>query len=230
MKTLVFGAAGHIGKHVCVKLAEAGTEVVALVKSSTQLITFEQHILVSYYDVTTRQRGIDPVTTSPVGAIIYCVGHCPKGGFLSAISLPLSQFPADELAMELAMHVAGPLNVFQEFLPVMNDGGCFLFMSSAATRLLSVPREARPPIQIYHHLAAIAAEDALIEGMRMDPEVKRRGIKVHRIMPPAIRDSPFHEVSNGPKLPVTVTTAQVVDAIVSSGLPAQDHANITMVP
>lgn len=212
MRVLVFGAGGHIGSAVSEKLYGRGHDVEALTKSDYNVITDRSSVA--------RHLLLD--------VAIYCVGYCPPGGFLNEIKYPLSQYPPGGFDKEIERHVIGPFNVFQEFLPVMRASGCFIFMSSAATRLLQMPRDKRPPfLNIYHHLAVIAAGDALIEGMRMDPQTNARHIKIHKIMPPAIRDSPFHE--GGPELPVTVTTEQVVDAIVGC-LSAKDHMDVFMVP
>ena len=208
-KIVVVGAAGHVGSAVFKRLSEMDEDVVSLDRGD--------------YDVAARDILV-PKSFS-FDALIYCVGHCPRGGFLDAIKRPLSQYPFEWFRREIDMHIWGPFNAFQEFLPRALDNSHFVFMSSAATRLLQMPRDARPPIHIYHHLAAIAAEDALIEGMRMDPEVKKRNIKIHRIAPPAIGDSPFHNGSEGPRPPMTVTTTSVVDAIVKSLL-VGDHVDL----
>ena len=242
MKVAVIGAAGNIGNALCVRLNENKEVIHAFAKNDVQMIKMVKNLprlfipsknRSSYFDaadchdVARTVRG-EYGGNEKVDSVVYCVGHCPPGGFLDAIKTPLSKFSIEDFNREIDMHICGPLNVFQKFLPVVRDGGHFVFISSAATRLLTMPREQRPPIHIYHHLAAIAAEDALIEGMRMDPEVKKRGIKIDRIMPPAISDSPFHKVEGGPKLKVTVTTAQVIDAIVSS-LTAVDHQDVLMI-
>ncbi|MFA6415034.1 MAG: hypothetical protein WC217_02615 [Candidatus Paceibacterota bacterium] len=166
-----------------------------------------------------------------VDAAIYCVGHCPPGGSLEAVSQPLSRYSPIKLQQEIGWHILGPFNVFQEFLPIVRDGGHFVFMSSAITRILQMPPITRPPIHPYHHIAVIVAEDALIEGMRMDPEVAKRGIKIHKIMPPAISDSPFHKTESdiGPRPPITVTTGEVVKAITKSLL-ALSHEDVLMLP
>ena len=237
MKVAVIGAAGHIGKALCRRLKNEMMEVDAFTKTSEQSEQMDEATEINprnFFDVSDRVDMHNTVLDEyirdkkMIDAVIYCVGHCLPGGFLDAIKHPMSQYPIDDLDRELDMHIRGPFNVFQEFLPFVHDGGRFVFMSSAATRLLAMPREQRPPIHIYHHLAAIAAGDALIEGMRMDPELKKRGIMIDRIMPPAVSDSPFHQVEGGPKLPVTVTTAQVVDAIVST-LIAPCHQDVMMV-
>ena len=214
MDILVLGAGGHIGTAVTQEL---------LTGHSVTALTHQQ------YDVNRPRWPIGEITQpASLDAVICCVGHCPAGGFANAVARPLSQYNDFELMSGINMHIIGPFNVFQQVLTLLRSGACFVFMSSAATRLLQMPRDKRPPaLNIYPHLAVMAAEDALIEGMRMDPAVIDRDIKIHKIMPPAIGDSPFHR--GGPKLPTTVTTEEVVRAICSC-LPARNHQDVNMVP
>lgn len=142
--------------------------------------------------------------------IVYSVGHCPPDGFPEAIRYPLSQLPVENYLKEIQMHQIGVLNVFQVFLKNVKDGGCFLFLSSAITRL----KDQFPPfLQCYHYASAISAEDWLIEGMRNDPAVIERGIKIHRIAPAAV-DTPFHR--SGPHPPRLIPMDEVVSEIVSA--------------
>lgn len=220
MKILVFGAAGHVGRAVCKRLINEGHDVLALRKTSGH-ITGLEGCKNDYYDVTTGSHGLliseHLVFKRSFDAIVYCVGHCPPGGFAEAISRPISDFPISEMEREIGMHALGPFNVFQKFLPGMKDNGRFVFLSSAATRILEMPLAERPSIHIYHHLGVIRAQDAFIEGMRADPVVKKRGITIHKIAPPRITDSPFHstdsEIPAGSKSPKGVTTADVVTEI-----------------
>jgi len=223
---LVFGGGGHVGRHVCKELvAQYPSDLtVALTRTPVLKSVLPHGVSTGVYDVTSENS---VSSYGHIRAIIYCVGHCPTRGFAEAVRAPLSDYPSDGLLGEMEMHVFGVHRIFQKFLPLIDDGGSFTFMSSAATRLLLMPLLKRPPLHIYHHLAAVAAGQALVEGMRMDPAVKERGIKIHQIMPPAIIDSPFHE--NGPELPTTVTTRQVVDTIVSKALPADVHGDFNMV-
>ena len=217
MRFIVLGAAGHIGSAVSRSLSKplGGHNVSAWPRSD--------------YDVIKKFGRATMPSSKCVDAVIYCVGHCPSGGFPDAVSQPLSQYSPIRLQQEIAAHITGPFNVFQEFLPAMRDGGHLVFMSSAITRILQMSLAARPPIHPYPHCAAIEAENALIEGMRADPETVARGIKIHKIVPPAIIDSPFHRGTSEPKPPVTVTTDEVVLAIMKSLL-ALRHEDVLMLP
>ncbi len=228
MNIVVLGAAGHIGSAVARRLHGDGHTVTSLVKNHDQIPRVNgRGCAVGIFNVVTRLWDPCAGESSLIDALIYCVGHCPLGGFKTAVNNRL--WDTRDLGRELDLHAFGVLNSYQQFLEDMQPSGHMIFMSSAATRLLGIPYEKRPPIQIYGHLAAIAAGDALIEGMRMDPATIARGLKIHRVMPPAISDSPFHQVEGGCKLPVTVTTKQVVEAIVGL-LSASSHTNLSLVP
>jgi len=214
MRVIVFGAGGHVGSAVCKRLSK-GNDVLAMTKRG--------------YNVVTKYGETRMPMTKAIDAAVFCVGHCPPGGFLKAISSPLSKFSPVEFEREMEIHVRGAFNVFQDYLSRIRDGGCFAYLSGAATRILQMPRVMRPHIQMYPHVAMLSAMDALIEGMRMDPMVEERNIKIHLIKPPAIGDSPFHKVKGGLKLLVSVTTDEVVDAIVRS-LDAESHLDILVEP
>lgn len=223
MKIVVFGAAGHVGSAVCKDFSERGHQVLALRKSPSQRFPISSGSMeCDHYNVASMEEG--PIAQNcrkkqdQIDAIIYCVGHCPEGGFKEAIKWPLTEYPLLDLQREISMHIHGPFNVFRKFLGAVKFSGHFMFMSTAATRILEMPIEKRPPIHIYPHLAVIAAENALIEGMRIDPETERKGVKIHKICPPRISDSPFHSADGAipasSKAPVSVTTDEVVGAIV----------------
>ncbi len=237
MRIMVFGAAGHVGSAVVNQLANDGHEVLALKKSEAQPLDVPEGVMVNTYDVVNppefflvEERGM---LQGGIDAIIYCVGHCPPNGFRKAIKHPLSRFDGTDLDHEIGMHMKGPHHVFHEFLRLMNGDGHFVFMSTAATRILEMPRDKRPPIHIYHHLAVIDGMNALIEGMRVDPEAISLGIKVHRVAPPRISDSPFHKgdetIPADSKAPMSVTTAEVVQAIAGC-LQSHDHQDVVMLP
>jgi NAD(P)-dependent dehydrogenase (short-subunit alcohol dehydrogenase family) len=210
MNVVVLGADGHIGSSAVEALKKIGHDVTSLGKR-------DYNVAIGGYPL------IDP---KAVDAVLYAVGHCPADGFKEAVRYPLSEFPPSAFMRETDSHVRGPYNVYRQFLPVLRDGGKFIFMSSAATQLLLMPRDKRPlGLNIYAHLAVIAAEDVLIEGMRMDPETASRDIRIHRIAPPAIGDSPFHK--GMPPSPRAVTTSQVVAAIIGA-LTAETHMDVVL--
>lgn len=222
MRVLVIGI-GHVGSATCLGLANAGHDVLALARTPrAQAELTHPKIRHCSYEVIKRRSGhylreLMKAIGPTYDAVVSCVGDCPPGGFKDAIRTPLSKLSRSVLSAELDLHPMGCLNIFQEFHWKMANHGHFVFMSTAATRILEMPLSERPPVHIYHHLAAIAAQDALIQGMRMDPNVDVRGIKIHTVRPPRIVDSPFHQsdagLPPGSTAPVGVTTQQVVEQI-----------------
>ena len=223
-KYLVFGAAGSIGSAVALKLRannhivdgiirrlNSDSERYQLLKDAGVLI--HDGIDVSSNDLLWFGRGMKANNVKMDG-FVYAVGHCPPCGFAEAISHLMSEYPLEQYRREIDMYQIGVLNVFQCMLPQVKDGGSFVFISSAITRL----KGKFPPFLHAHGYAGTkAAEDWLIDGMRHDPVVKKREIKIHRIAPAAV-DTPFHhgEGPQPPKLvPIEVVANQVVHALAS---------------
>lgn len=217
MNTCVFGA-GHIGVQLINRLSEEGQEIFVGTRSIERSMQKDMHL----HEKIRKMEAVDVgyevkiarfvLNLPAVDAVIYCVGHCPAGGFVeAAIKHPLSTLPLEQYQREIAIHQIGVLNVFQQMLPKMRDGGCFVFLSSAITRLKG---NFPPFLNAHHHASVISAEDWLIEGMRHDPEVKRRNIKIHRIAPAAV-DTPFHH-GEGQKPPAMISVEAVVTEIIAA--------------
>jgi NAD(P)-dependent dehydrogenase (short-subunit alcohol dehydrogenase family) len=212
-KVLVIGAAGSIGRELSSELDKTGYHVIPTVREYNEQ-TAQYFVTPPYVlkDVTNRAHVKRLANTvGKVDGVIYLVGHCPPEGFSEAIKYPLSELPENTLMNEVAMHMVGPFNVFQCLLDNLNHGGCFIFITSAITRLKG---HFPPFLQAYHHAAVISAEDWLVEGMRNDPAVKRGEIMVHRIAPGAV-DTSFH---HGSKIqpPTMLPTERVVQEIRSA--------------
>jgi NADP-dependent 3-hydroxy acid dehydrogenase YdfG len=148
--------------------------------------------------------------------IVYAVGHCPASGFAEASNQPLSQLPLETYQREINMHQVGVLNTFQCFTPVLKDGGCFVFLSSAITRLKG---QFPPFLQAHYHASVVGAQDWLIDGMRHDPIVIDRRILIHRLAPAAVATS-FHDCEPKPPrlVPVEDVVTEVVGALKSDSL------------
>lgn len=227
MKTyLVFGAAGSIGQEVVRQLIAADHRVIASVREHHQEIKKElsrdgalvdviedvadRNTLVAYASNLTDLYKLD--------GIIYAVGHCPPNGFPDAIKHPLSQLSLDKYRSEVNMHQIGVLNVFQCMVGNLQDGGCFVFISSAITRLKG---QFPPFLQAHYHASVISAGDWLVDGMRHDPVIVKRKIKVHRVAPAAV-DTPFHH--GGPKPQKLISISAVVEEIVHA-LESDQHVD-----
>lgn len=222
---IVFGAGGEIGGATAHRLAAASNFVIGTLRnnqmrSKVSELAHDGVVPEGIDDVADRDLMIRRASVMPNDSdgIIYAVGHCPPDGFPEAIRYPLSQLPIDNYLKEIEMHQIGALNVFQIFLKNVKDGGCFLFISSAITRLKG---QFPPFLQCYHYASAISAEDWLIEGMRNDPAVIERNIKIHRIAPAAV-DTPFHRP--GPKPPRLIPMSEVVEEIVAA-LQSETHVD-----
>jgi len=216
---LVLGAAGSLGKAVVVRFLEANHSVIAVVKNESRS-AFVQAVDMGATKIFACDVG-DRRDMAALGrqlfhrdvhldGVIYVVGHCPPGGFADAIRHPLSQLPIDAYEEEIRMHQLGVLNAFQCMLRVVKDGGSFVYLSSAITRLKGGFPEF---LQAHYHASVVSAEDWLVDGMRHDPIVSKRGIRIHRLAPVAI-DTPFH--STGPKPSKMLKIETVVQEIISA--------------
>lgn len=220
-KYIVFGAGGSIGSAVTREALRQGHSVIAGVRDmSSPLsqslsgdgakvwpvfnVTYEE-VVNEYADRANREGGLD--------GLVYCVGHCPPRGFSRETGTPLSEMRTTDYMREVQMHQIGVLQVFKSFLYVLKQGGSMVFLSSAINRFAG---RFPPGMYPYHHCSVIAAEDSLILGMRHDPVVMKRGVRVHRIAPAAV-DTPFHEGSPAPKLiPVQDVVTKVMLALATS--------------
>lgn len=215
MKTyLVFGAAGSIGREVVHRLLAADYRVIASVRGHHQEVRDElwrNGAIVDIIDNVADRKTLEGCANHFVGyeldGIIYAVGHCPPNGLADAIKYPLSQLPLENYRSEIDMHQIGVINVFQCMTRNLKKGGCFLFVSSAITRL-----KGRLPsfLQAHYHAGVMSAEDWLVDGMRCDPVITDRMIKVHRIAPSAV-DTPFHH--GGPRLPKLIPISVVAEEV-----------------
>jgi NAD(P)-dependent dehydrogenase (short-subunit alcohol dehydrogenase family) len=246
-KHIVFGAGGHVGSHIVRQLVANGDYVCAVCHTNEQVARLEGEFYRQSSEHPTKvvitrpcsvQSGLElwsetqdtRIALEGSNSLIYAVGHCPPGGFANEVDRPLSSLPLFRMEDELFMHVYGPLNVFRNISKFLSPGSHIVFMTTAATRLLQAPDAAVPPkVQIYGHLAAIAAQDALVVGMRRDPITIGQGFKINRVGPPAIIDSPFHDckMPEGMRSPITVTTKDVVDTVMAS-LQTEKHHDAIM--
>lgn len=216
MKTyLVLGAAGSVGRSLVPKLAAYGHRVIASVRSRHRQAEQEflryGALVHAIEDVANRDIMEDYsrnlAELYKLNGIIYAVGHCPPNGFQEANRFPLSQLSLEVYEQEIRMHQIGLLNVFQCLMNNLERGGCFIFISSAITRL----RGNFPDfLRTHYHASVIDAGHWLVEGMRHDPAINERRIKIHELAPGAL-DTAFH--SENPESLKRIPVDQVADAI-----------------
>ena len=210
MRYLIFGAEGHIGRAITAKLHDEGHYVIVCPRGINP--TLRGNMMDAVWDVSDRNEMARYAEIykkrNHLDGIIYAVGHCPPNGFVDATKFPLSKLPLAIYEKEIEMHQLGVLNVFQLMLSHVEVGGCFLFLLSAITRMKG---KFPPNIHADYHASVIAAEDWLIDGMRHDPAVQKRNIKIHRLAPAAV-DTPFHH--GGLKLPRFIPISDVANEAV----------------
>jgi len=208
----VLGAGGFLGGHVVTELVKKGFGVWGSVR------TQEAEEKVSKLGAHPVRIDVTKNIAETFGSLVfddlvYTVGHCPPAGFSKAINQPLSEIPMGMYEREIKAHQIGVLNVFQGFLPRLQFGGSMVFISSAITRFKYDWPEF---LQAHYYASVISAGDWLLAGMRMDPLVREKQIRIHRIAPAAI-DSPFHIGSKSPDLvPVEIVVQEILLAMDST--------------
>lgn len=229
-KVIVFGAGGSIGNKIVCDLLNKGNNVIASSREYGDVLLncdeISKNIQIFPVKDVAKEfslSGTDDVDFSGLDSVVYTVGHCPPDGFADEIKTPLSEVSIGKFRNEINMHQIGVLNVFQTMLPHLVDGGSFTFISSAITRVPEFP----PFMHPYHHVSVIAAEDELIKGMRHDPVVKERNIKIHRIAPGAV-DTPFH--STGPKPPSGYVSIEEVAKAVVEAIAGDEEVDRQILP
>lgn len=113
---------------------------------------------------------------SAVGAAVAAAGPLDavfSNAGISGVNAPIEQYPADDFARVLAVHVLGAFHVLQQTLPVVRDGGSIVINSSV------VGLTAAPGIAGY-----ATAKHAQVGLMRVAAkEAAARGIRVNTIHP-----------------------------------------------
>lgn len=229
---VVFGATGSIGTVVCQRLLNCGHNVSAVASTRESLDRLMQvvgdtsHLDRFQIDVTdalavANLAGNPLHADGQVDGIIYLVGRCPAHGFDDVIAYGLDDLrTTDRLLDDLNLHVVGAQIVFGEFLKDMAPGGTVTFISSALTRVL-IPGTPKPPswLKLGHHVAAVAALDAMIVFMRWDELVEEKGLIINRIAPAAI-DTHFH-VGCAHRPPAMLDLQVVAKALVDAATGSQ---------
>ena len=157
--------------------------------------------------------------------IVYCVGHCPPGGFDKAIEVPLSNMSLSYFMEEHNRQVVGLFNTLRQFQSQIKPLGNVVVVGSAITRL--TPDDCPPFLHAWQYSAAKAAQLKVTHGFRCDPAFKGKDIRFTHISPIAV-DTPFHEgCQHNP--PAKVSIERVIKEIVS-GLSRTISADVTINP
>ena len=227
---LVIGAAGSIGQEVVRTLTADGHYVVAAVRHSTpekiELKLKNLGAMIYVLNDVSHRPDVEECLMHFIGTrfdgIIYCVGHCPPGGFSEATTHPLLELPVNDLMKEFDMYQLGPLHIFQVMHRLVKDDGCFLFISSAITRL---GNKWPSFLHAQYHAGMISALDFLVYGMRAALASQNRHISVHRVVPGAV-DTPFHH--GGPPIKL-LPISRVVGAVLKA-LSSETSMDILLLP
>lgn len=146
-------------------------------------------------------------------AIVYAVGSCKKGGFREELTTDRQDIDLESYKKKSELFGLGLMRVMTGLLPSMDDNGHIVVISSAT-------RETKPPYYLSNRLygAAISAQEVLISAMQEDQEMLgKRNIKVHRIAPGAVAESPFYEGVPKEFLPRhMVSVKEVAEAVVQA--------------
>lgn len=228
-KVLVVGGSGSVGSALTGALLERGATVYAVARSRRGLKRLAE--LHQRSPHAGRLRTVarvdvrDPFSMSGLielleeanvrlWSMIYTVGLCRKGQFISQISTPLSKRETERWVEDIHTYATGFLHTCQAFLPLCEDHGHIVALSSAITRLDD--KSCPPWLHAWGYIASKAALDKLITGFRHDPVVRKRNIRVHRIAPGAL-NTPFHEGTPPERRPpALLSVSAVVDEVLAA--------------
>ncbi len=221
-KIAVFGATGNIGRYIFKQLGLLGASHHAIVRSEYVFRDFSWgDPACPYFTVINDLRLLNSKMILPnlpeLDGYVYCIGHCPTGGFDDEVSLPLSELPLNRLERDLNNHVLYLARVHQYLLDkeLLARGASIVVIGSAITRLAE---DTCPPwLNAWHYVAATAAKEALVRGMRHDPLAQELGLRIHYLAFGAV-DTPFYEgcEHKPPKLlTIQQVTVEVIEALIS---------------
>ncbi|MFA6354305.1 MAG: SDR family oxidoreductase [Candidatus Paceibacterota bacterium] len=224
-RTLVFGAAGTIGKEIVLDILGEGGKVAAVYKNRKQaeastpdLPELEKHFcnVESIPQLTQLARSfLDSIRS--FDHLIYTVGHCPPGDFERQVSRNLMSLDDQTLEDDFGILVTGLLNVYREFTHLLNARGRILVVGSAITRF---PVTDLPPwLNAGSYYIAQNAQRNLVEWIRREDDLLSREIGVIRLAFGAI-NTPFHAGSIPTHVPPKMlelkqVVAEIINALKS---------------
>lgn len=218
----VFGATGNLGRPIFKQLMKLGASAHAIVRSECVFRSFSwgdpacPHFIV-IDDLRLLNSKVKLPSLPELDGYVYCIGHCPAHGFDDEVSAPLSELPLNKLERDLNNQVLHLARVHQYLLgkQLLARGAAIVVLGSAITQFTE---DTCPPwLHAWHYIAATAAKEALVRGMRHDPLAKELGLRIHYLAFGAV-DTPFHEgcEHRPPKLlTIQQVTVEVMKALIS---------------
>lgn len=225
-KVAVFGASGNLGLPIVKKLYREGSHVFVTARSFISLRPILEWAAdpikvhpVAFHDLDlcSLDQRLKLPQLSPLDGYVYCIGHCPAHGFDNEVGTPLSEVPLSVLERDLNNHVLHLARVHQYLLGkhLLSRGASIVIIGSAITRLTE---DTCPPwLNAWHYIAATAAKETLVRGMRHDPRAKELDLRIHYLAFGAV-NTPFHEdCVHRPHELLTIqqVTAEVIEALIS---------------
>lgn len=238
---VVIGGSGAIGSEIVRALLENSCHVTAIGRSAVRLGILRERcahpprlstfVADVRYPSTLEEAALNLVSAlgerHRLRALIYAANRSLPEGFMEEISTPLSEDIGVKWQETIAVHVTGFLECCRVFLPLMEEQGHIVALSSAITRLTD---DTCPPwLFAGHYAAAKAALDELIRWLRRDPLVRTRKILVHRIAPAAV-DTPFHHGTPPERRPPALLPIKAVVDEVIAALSGTTVIDKTLVP
>jgi short-subunit dehydrogenase len=227
----VIGATGNLGSPIAEQLYEMGANVHALARSDEDLESLAKHKAKENfhcYPVDVRDTtllGTALPMLPKLDGLVYCIGHCPPRGFDDEIEHPLSEVPTEKLSRDIRNHVLYLVHTFKYFASknLFNANAHIVVIGSAITRLTE--NTCPPWLHAWHYIAANAAKEVIVRGMRHDPFSKRLKLLIHYLAFGAV-NTPFHEGCEH-QPPKMIHVATVVKEVMKAlGSPTYIHSEI----
>lgn len=146
-------------------------------------------------------------------AMIYAAGSCKEGGFQEEMTTARRDMDPDVFKKKSELFGLGLMYVMIGLLSRVENGGHVVVISSAT-------EAEKPPYYLSDrpHRFSIAAQEVLISSVREDRlTLGRQNIRMHRIAPGAVRESPFYNGVAPELLPRRmVSVSEVADAVMQA--------------
>ncbi len=225
-KIAVFGASGNLGRPITYGLLDKGAVVCAFARRLSglvqlradnvaaepdNLLLFDESVL-NLHALARRQHSLPSL--SGLDGYVYCVGQCPPQGFDREVSRPLTQLLPKALEWEIDRHAVGLVQAHSYLVAheLLRRGGRVVVIGSAITRL---EESTCPPwLNSWHYLAANAAKEALVRGLRHNPATRHWELRIHYLAFGAV-NTPFHHGCEH-KPPAMLEVDEVVEEVLAA--------------